>query len=66
MYGTFHVYSLSAVWGHSVDFQNFLCEIFKRELLPQFSSNFNPKLYGKYGSQGAMQAITLFGDLPKT
>ena len=36
--------SLIGVWGHSVNFESFDVKIFKRLLLPQFSSTFNQTL----------------------
>ncbi len=56
-------FSLSLVWGHSVQFANFF--MFQRSAaLTQLSSNLT-KLDRKYGNQGGIQTITFSVDLLK-
>ncbi len=57
--------SLSLVWGHSVHCVKFpMLRFSKGHYSPSFHSIWT-KLYCKYVGHGGIQAVTVFGDLPK-
>ncbi len=57
--------SLSLVWGHSVHFAKFPMLRFSEGYISPSFHSISTKFYCKYVGHEGIQAVTVFGDLPK-
>ena len=57
--------SLSLFWGHSVDLAKFLMLRFSKGYCSPSFHSISAKFYCKYVGHDGIQAVTVFGDVPK-